>query len=183
MIQHSSDDGPEIVLAAGIRSPWARAGGDFRGEDAAHLGARVARELLARTGVDPDLLTEVIVGCVGPPHDQANVGRVLGLRAGVPWDVPARTVGRNCASGIEAVTEAATAILAGFGDLYLCLGVEVMSAYPLIFGEPMTRLFGRLMRARSVGARLSAMASFRPRFLAPRVECRMFIGCGSVIDT
>src|SRR5580765_1521263 len=98
------------VLVAGIRTPWARAGGAVAGEDAGHLGALVARELLARTGVDPAALDEVIVGCVGPPHDQANVGRVIALRAGVPRSVPARTVGRNCASGMEAVTSAATLI-------------------------------------------------------------------------
>ncbi|MCB9896976.1 MAG: acetyl-CoA C-acyltransferase [Planctomycetes bacterium] len=158
-----------IVLAAGLRTPWARAGGAFSGEDAAHLGAATARELLARTDLDPSLLNEVIAGCVGPAHDQANVARVIALRAGVPWRVPARTVGRNCASGIEAVTEAATSIVAGHGDLYLCLGVEVMSSYPLIVGRKMTRMFARLAAARTLGAKLSALAKFRPSFLAPRV--------------
>jgi acetyl-CoA C-acetyltransferase/acetyl-CoA acyltransferase len=141
----------------------------FRSENAAHLGAHTARELLARTGVDPALLDEVLVGSVGPPHDQANVARVIALRAGVPWSVPARTVARNCASGIEAVTSAATSIRAGHGDLYLCLGVEVMSQYPLIFGRKLTALFGRLAKARSLAAKLAALASFRPSFLAPRV--------------
>ncbi len=158
-----------IVLAAGLRSPFVRAGGAYAKEDAAHLGAATARELLARTGLDPAELDEVIVGCVGPPHDQANVGRVLALRAGVPQDVPARTVARNCASGMEAVTQAATLIEAGVGELYLAVGVELMSAYPLIVGRKMTRLFAQLARARSLPAKLAAMASFRPSFLAPRV--------------
>lgn len=170
MIQvHHAREGREVVLAAGLRTPWVRAGGAFGGEDAGHLGALVAKELLTRAGVDGAELDEVIAGCVGPPHDQANVGRVIGLRAGVPRGVPGRTVARNCASGIEAVTSAATAIEAGVGDLYLSLGVEVMSAYPLIFGEKMTDLFARLMRARTFGARLRALASFRPSFLKPRV--------------
>jgi acetyl-CoA C-acetyltransferase/acetyl-CoA acyltransferase len=159
-----------IVLAAGLRTPWARAGGAFKGEDAAHLGARVARELFARTGVSPDEIDEVIVGCVGPPADEANVGRVLALRAGVPERVPARTVARNCASGIEAVTSAITEIEAGHGDAYLCVGVEVMSAYPLSFNRKMTGLFERLMRAKTPLAKLAALASFRPSFLAPRVS-------------
>jgi len=158
-----------IVLAAGLRSPLVRAGGAFAREDTAHLGARVARELIARTGLDPAEIDEVIAGCVGPPHDQANVGRVLALRAGVPQEIPARTVARNCASGIEAVTTAATAIEAGIGDTYLCVGVEVMSSYPLIYGHKMTGLFARLAKARSVGAKLGALASFRPSFLAPRI--------------
>tara|TARA_R110002126_G_scaffold5647_3_gene30258 strand:+ start:6251 stop:7564 length:1314 start_codon:yes stop_codon:yes gene_type:complete len=165
----SDPKGPSIVLAAGLRSPFTRAGGVFQGEDAAHLGARLVRELLARTGLDPAELDEVICGSVGPPHDQANVARVIALRAGIPEEVPARTVARNCASGIEAVTTAATEIRAGHGDLYMAMGVELMSHYPLIMGRKLTRMFARLSRARSLGARLSAMASFRPSFLAPRI--------------
>ncbi|HRV80127.1 MAG TPA: acetyl-CoA C-acyltransferase, partial [Planctomycetota bacterium] len=164
------NDGPPIVLAAGLRTPWARAGGAFQREDAGHLGARIARELLARTGLDPKYLNEVIAGCVGPPHDEANVARVMAIRAGVPDHVPARTVARNCASGIEAVTSAVASIQAGQGDLYLAIGVEVMSQYPLIYGPKMTQLFARLMSARSLGQRLGALASFRPSFLKPRVS-------------
>lgn len=150
--------------------PQARAGGAFAHEDAAHLGATLARELLARTNVDPAELDEVIVGCVGPPHDQANVGRVLALRAGVPKAVPAYTVGRNCASGMQAVANAAEAIAAGRGDLYLCLGVEVMSAYPLVYNRRAVDFFTRLSKARSLGAKLAAFASLRPSMFAPRIS-------------
>ncbi|MEO1700160.1 MAG: acetyl-CoA C-acyltransferase [Planctomycetota bacterium] len=170
MIQvHHAHSGPDVVLAAGLRSPWVRAGGAFKGEDAAHLASAVAKELLVRTGIEPGDFDEVIAGSVGPPHDQANVGRVIALRAGVPRHVPARTVARNCASGIEAVTTAATAIKGGVGELYLALGVEVMSAYPLLFSEKMTGLFAGLMRAKTPVQKLKRIASFRPSFLAPRV--------------
>ncbi|HUR28923.1 MAG TPA: thiolase family protein [Planctomycetota bacterium] len=157
------------VIAAGLRLPQARAGGLYKREDAAHLGSVAARELLARTGIDASTLDEVIVGCVGPPQDQANVGRVLALRAGAPRSVPARTVGRNCASGMDAVTSACALIEAGRGSLFLCVGVEVMSQYPLTYGPRMTAMFDRLSRAKSVGGKLAALASFRPSFLAPRV--------------
>lgn len=162
-------DGPSIVLAAGLRSPWARAGGAFGKEDAGHLGARIARELIARSGLDPARIDEVVAGCVGPPFDQANIGRVLALRAGVPLAVPARTVARNCASGIEAVTCAIANIRAGAGDTYLCVGVEVMSSYPLIFGPRMTDFFAALMKARTLGQRLGLMLKFRPSWLKPRI--------------
>jgi len=158
-----------IVLAAGVRLPQARAGGAYAREDAGHLGAVVARECLARAGVDPALLSEVVVGCVGPPHDQANVARVIALRAGVPRAVPAHTVGRNCASGMEAVSTAATALRAGRGDLYLVAGVEVMSAYPLVFNHKAVGFFSRLMRAKDPVQKLAAFASFRPAMLAPRI--------------
>jgi len=157
------------VLVAGLRTPFVKAGGLFMKEDAAHLGALVARETLARAGVDPALLSEVVAGCVGPPFTQANVGRVIGLRAGVPMSVPARTVARNCASGFEAVTSAAANLLAGIGDLNLCVGVEHMSGYPLAFNESATAWFARLARARSVGEKLATMASFRLSMLQPRI--------------
>ncbi len=158
------------MIAAGWRSPQAKAGGALSGEDAGHLGAAICRETLARTGLDPGELDEVIVGCVGPPHDQANLGRVVALRAGVPERVPARTVARNCASGIEAVTSAATAIEAGRGELFLCAGVEVMSRYPLIYGPEMTRLFERLSRAKTARGRARVLARFRPAHLKPVVS-------------
>ncbi|NQU50388.1 MAG: thiolase family protein [Planctomycetes bacterium] len=164
-----TQDGPPIVLAAGLRSPWARAGGAFKHEDAGHLGGSVARELISRTGLDPAVLDEVIVGCVGPPHDQANIARVIALRAGVPQAVPARTVARNCASGIESVTSAIANIRAGFGDAYLTMGVEVMSGYPLIMGRRLTSFFERMMKSRGLGQQLGTALSFRPSMLKPRV--------------
>jgi acetyl-CoA acetyltransferase family protein len=158
-----------VVLVAGIRTPWCRAGDRFAREDAGHLGALVCREVLARTGVDPASLDEVIAGCVGPPHDQANVARVIGLRAGIPRHVPARTVARNCASGMEAVTTAAASIESGRASLVLTVGVEVMSRYPLIMGDRLTRFFDRLSRARNPFARAAALSGFRFGMLKPRI--------------
>jgi len=162
-------DRSPLVLAAGIRTPWARSGGAFAREDAGHLGARVARELIARTGIDPGTLDEVITGIAGPPHDQANVSRVIALRADVPEHVPARTVARNCASGMESVATALTSIKAGEASLVLALGVEVMSRYPLIFSDKASAVFAQLSRARGPAGRVGAFAHFRPAMFAPRV--------------
>ena len=157
------------VLAAGLRYPQARAGGRYAQEDPGHLAASLSRELLARTAVDPETIDEVIVGCVGPPHDQANVARVIGLRAGVPQSVPAYTVARNCASGMQAVTSAVTAVEAGRGDLFLCVGVEVMSGYPLIMNDKARDFFGGMASARTPVAKAKAAAAFRPGMMAPRI--------------
>lgn len=165
----TSSSDKTLVLAAGVRAPQARAGGLFAREDAGHLGALVAREVLARAGLDPARLGEVVVGCVGPPQDQTNVGRVVALRAGVPRAVPAYTVGRNCASGMEAVSSAATAVLSGRAEVELALGVEVMSQYPLTYNHKAVGWFGGMMKARSLPEKLAAMARFRPAMLAPRV--------------
>ncbi len=157
------------MLAAGIRTPMARAGGKFAKENVAHLGALTTRELISQTGIDPSTIDEVVTGCVGQPFDQANVSRVISLRAGIPQHVPARTVARNCASGMEAVTTAASNILAGMGDTYICNGIELMSSYPLLFGDKMTNLFANLMKARTSGQRLATISSFRPSFLKPKI--------------
>ena len=158
----------DLVLAAGVRTPWARAGGAFAREDAGHLGALVTRELLERTGLERNGLAELIAGCVGPPHDQANVARVIALRAGLPQALPARTVARNCASGMDSVSCALSGLRAGEGEAYLCLGVEVMSRYPLVMNDALTGFFDRLSRARTPLAKLGSIARFRPAMLAPR---------------
>ncbi len=158
-----------IVLAAGLRLPQARAGGAYAKEDAGHLGAALGRELIARANIDPAELDEVLVGCAGPPHDQANVARVIALRAGVPRSVPAYTLGRNCASGMQAVVSAATSILAQRGEVFLAMGVEVMSGYPLLFRPEAVSFFSRLSRAKNAGAKLAALAGFRPAMLAPKI--------------
>lgn len=166
---HHDAGGPEIVLAAGLRTPQMKAGGLFAREDPGHLGSGLVRELLARTGLDGGQFDEVILGCAGQPSTQSNVARVIALRAGIPAHVPARTVARNCASGMESVTSAISAIRAGEGSLYLCGGVEVMSGYPLIMGEGLTRLFGKLARTRSMGQALGVWSGFRPAYLKPRI--------------
>lgn len=166
----SRPDRRDVVLAAGLRSPMARAGGAFAREDAGHLGATVVRELIARTGIDPATIDEVVAGCAGPPADQANVGRVIALRAGVPEHVPACTVARNCAAGMEAITYAATRIEAGRGDLYVAVGVEVMSRFPLFYNEAATRQFAAVSRARGPLPRVAALLGFRPKMLlSPRI--------------
>ena len=166
-LSHAPDR--SIVIAAGLRAPQAKAGGQYAKETSPHLGAAVARELLLRTGVDPSEIDAVICGCVGQPFDAANVGRVIALRAGIGRDVPAHTTARNCASGMQAVTEAITQISAGVADLHLCVGVEVMSSYPLIMGEKLTQMFASIFQSKTLGGRLAAIAKFRPSFLAPVV--------------
>ena len=161
--------GDPLVLASGVRTPLARAGGAFAKEDAAGLGALVARELLARSPWRAEEVDEVVVGCVGVPHDQANVARVVAVRAGLPHSTPARTVQRNCASGMEAVDCAAMAIESGRARLVLCAGVEVMSRYPLCFGDSATAWFERLSRAKSPWAKLATLAAWRPSMLEPKV--------------
>jgi len=152
-----------------VRTPFQRAGTGFRRTSAVDLARSVMVEAIARCEVDPAQIDEVILGCAGQPFDAQNVARVAALRAGVPESVPATTVHRNCASGMEAITEALLRVRAGAGGLFLVGGVEAMSRFPLLFGEAATEWFTALSRAKGAVARLRTAARWRPRFLAPRV--------------
>jgi hypothetical protein len=98
------------------------------------LGRLAIGELLARTGFDPARVDEVILGNCGTPADAANIARVAALEAGIPRSVPAFTVHRNCASGIESIAEAAGRIAGGAARAVIAGGTESMSNYWLMMG-------------------------------------------------
>jgi acetyl-CoA C-acetyltransferase/acetyl-CoA acyltransferase len=158
-----------LAVFAGVRTPFGKAGGALRDYAAEDLGVLAARELLLRTGVRVEAIDGVVAGNVGQSSRAANVARVIGLRAGVPERVPAWTVHRNCASGIEAVSEAADQVALRRGRLYLVLGVESMTSYPLEFNKRGREFFGRMSKARTVRQRAAALASVRPAMFAPKV--------------
>ena len=95
------------------------------------LAAAVVRDLLRRTGLDPALLEDLILGCAYPEAAQGNnLARIVGLLAGLPLEVGGMTVNRFCGSSMQAVHIAAAQIEAGVGEAYLCVGVESMSMVP-----------------------------------------------------
>lgn len=162
-----------IAILSGVRSPFCKAGGALKDVGADDLGAFVIRELLARTDLDPDGIDEVVIGNVAQPVHAANVARVIASKAGLPAHIVAHTVHRNCASGMQSLTTAALQINSGEADLVIAGGTESMSQIPLLFGPRMTELFVRLMRARTIGQRVRALASFRPSFLKPIVAIQL----------
>ena len=102
-----------IVIINGLRTPYAKAGTALKDVPADALGAFVIEEIVSRTGIDPAAVDEVIVGNAGMPAEAANIGRVIALRAGIPERVPAYSVQRNCASGMQALSGSYTQIAAG----------------------------------------------------------------------
>ena len=158
-----------LVVVDGVRTPFSKAGTELASLGADELGRIAVNALLAKTGLDPELVDEVIFGCVAQPVDAANVARVIALRAGIPESVPAITVQRNCASGCEAVTLAQEKMQAGRGSVYIVGGAESMSNIPLLFKQRTAEKFGRLSRAKSGGQRLQSLAAFRPSDFQPRI--------------
>lgn len=122
----------EIVIAGAVRTPHAKLGGALKDFTNQKLGEIVLRGLLDRTRLVPDAVDEVIFGCVGQQSDAHNVARVIALMSGIPQSVPAFTVNRNCASGLQALVSAAHMILAGDAEVVAAGGVEVMSSSPFL---------------------------------------------------
>ncbi len=163
------ESGGRVAILSGVRTPFVRAGSRFARVEAAMLARSAFVETLARSSVSPDQIDEVILGCAGQPPDAQNLARVAALRAGVPEHVPAVTVHRNCASGMEAVTEGALRIQAGRGSLFLVGGVEAMSKGLVMYPDSAAEWLAGLAKAKTLGQRLGHFLRFRPRFLKPRI--------------
>ncbi len=124
---------PEAVIIDAARTPMGRYGGilkDIRPDD---LAAHIIDKLIARNDIDKAAIEDVILGCTNQAgEDCRNVGRNASLLAGIPDSVPGATVNRLCGSGLEAINQAARAVAAGEGDLFVAGGVEMMTRAPLV---------------------------------------------------
>jgi 3-oxoadipyl-CoA thiolase len=127
----------EAYLVGGVRTPVGRYGGVLASVRPDDLAALVVAEAVARAGVDPALLDEVVLGAANQAgEDNRNVARMAVLLAGFPDDIPAYTVNRLCASGMTAITQAASAVRAGDADLIVAGGVESMTRAPWVQAKP-----------------------------------------------
>ncbi len=133
----------DIVIAAGVRTPQGNLGGALKDFTHQKLGEIVVRELLQRTKIDPNEIGQVIFGCVGQQSDAPNVARVIALMAGLPKEIPAYTVARNCASGIQSVVNAYQEIMCGESGVVIAGGTECMSSSPYVSRD---MRFGKKMR-------------------------------------
>src|SRR5271169_24681 len=152
-----------LAIIDGIRTPFSKAGTDLKSLPAQELGRIVVTELIERTGLDSRKISQVIFGNVAQPPEAANVARVIALNAGIPQEIPAYTVHRNCASGFETITSAYEKMAAGQGDAFIVGGTESMSNIPLLYSTEAADKFSALARAKSSFRRLRAMLAFRPK--------------------
>lgn len=121
----------EAVIVDAIRTPIGALGGVLASVRPDDLAALVIKELVQRNGLDPRLIEEVFLGCANQAgEDNRNVARMAALLAGLPVEVGGVTVNRLCASGLNAVNQAARSVKAGEGDIYIAGGVESMSRAP-----------------------------------------------------
>ena len=127
----------EVVIVDGVRSPIGKFGGGLSKVRPDDLLAEVYKGLIERTGIDPAILEDVYAGCGNQAgEDNRDVARMSVLLAGFPKEVSGVTVNRNCSSALEAINQAAKAILAGEGDAFIGSGVESMSRAPWSMPKP-----------------------------------------------
>lgn len=121
----------EVVIIEAVRTPVGRHGGALASVRPDDLAALVVREVVDRAGLDPGLVEDVYLGCANQAgEDNRNVARMALLLAGLPCHVAGVTVNRLCASGLEAINQAARAIKCGEGEVFVAGGVESMSRAP-----------------------------------------------------
>ena len=122
----------EAYIVDAVRTPVGRRGGGLAAVHPADLGAASLEALMARTGIDPAAVEDVVFGCVDTIGPQAgDIARTCWLAAGLPEEVPGTTVDRQCGSSQQAVHFAAQAVLSGTADVVVAGGVQNMSAIPI----------------------------------------------------
>jgi 3-oxoadipyl-CoA thiolase len=125
------------VVVDGLRTPFGRYGGALREVRPDDMAAHVIRTLLDRTGMEASGVDDVILGAANQAgEDNRNVGRMAALLAGMPVEVPGATVNRLCGSGMNAIVNAAHALVAGDGSVFVAGGVESMTRAPFVMAKP-----------------------------------------------
>jgi acetyl-CoA C-acetyltransferase len=162
-----SDFACPVYIVDGMRTPWLKVRGEPGNFSAADLAVQASRYLLARQTFTAEQLDEVVTGCVMPSPDETNISRVIALRLGCGKSVPAYTVQRNCASGLQALDSAALDIACGRYNLVLAGGTEAMSQAPLLLNPEMTRFIARWNSAKTWTARLRSLSQLRWKYIIP----------------
>ena len=158
-----------IYIVDGARTPFLKAQGKAGPFSAADLAVQAGQALLLRQSFAITAIDQVIMGCMMPSVDEANIARIIALRLGCDKKTPAYTVQRNCASGLQAIDNACQAIQTGQADIVLAGGTEAMSHAPILYSQAMSNWLGGWLKARTPVARLQQLLRLRLSHLKPIV--------------
>jgi acetyl-CoA acyltransferase len=156
-----------VVIVDGVRTPFVRAYTDFADMTALDLTRIVTSELIARVGIDPENIDEVIMGTVLPSPHAPNLARETVLVTDLPKSIPGYTLGRACASSAQAVISAAEGILRGEYDTVIAGGAESMSNVPVPYSKNVIDSLMTLSKAKSLPAKMKALAGINLESLLP----------------
>ncbi|TKG96458.1 thiolase family protein [Puteibacter caeruleilacunae] len=156
-----------ICIIDGVRTPMSKAGMTLKDTTADELAVYAVRHLVKKTGIDPTVISELIMGNVSMPIEAANIARVIALKADLPIELPAYTVQRNCASGMESVISGAGKIMLDDNAVIIAGGVESMSNIPLIVGRQLTERLASLSRQKTFKGKAKEIMGIRVKELKP----------------
>ena len=162
-----SQPGRRVAIIAGVRTPFAKSGTVLKDVSAIELGKIAVRELIHRSGVAPESVELLAFGTVIPSVLAPNIAREVSLMPLLPKGVQAWTVGRACASANQAITDAADQIMVGHADIAIAGGAESLSDVPILHSRGFSDALVAASKARTLGARIGALARIRPRDLIP----------------
>lgn len=156
-----------VYIVDGERTPFLKARNKPGPFSASDLAVGCIQSLMLGQPLHAKDLDGVVTGCMIPSPDESNISRIIALRAGCGKEVPAYTVQRNCASGLQALHCAMKDIICQGQDLVLAGGTEAMSHAPLLFNEQMTAWLGAWLSSKTIFQRLSLLPRFSLKFLSP----------------
>ncbi len=159
--------GDRVVVIDGVRTPFVRAYTDFAEMTALDLSRIVTSELMARAGIDPKEVDEVIMGTVLPSPHAPNLARETVLATDLPKSIPGFTLGRACASSAQSVISAAEGILRGEYDVVIAGGAESMSNVPVPYSKNVIDSLMTLSKAKSFPAKMKALSGINLESLLP----------------
>ncbi|UCC26457.1 MAG: acetyl-CoA C-acyltransferase FadI [Gemmatimonadales bacterium] len=157
----------KTVIVAGVRTPFAKSGTVLKKFTAVELGRMAVGELVARSGVDPATVDELIYGTVVHDPHAGNIAREVGLTT-LPKTVHAHTVSRACATSNQAIVAGANLIEVGQATAIIAGGAESLSHIPILVSDRLSERLVALSRAKAVGARVRTLAGIRPGDLVPK---------------
>jgi len=159
--------GGRVAIVDGCRTPFCRAGTEFKNMDVIDLASVPTAELVTRNELDPNEIDLSIFGVVVGALHAPNLGREVVFRAGLPMTTPGTTVNLACASSNRAITSAAEAILTGQASVVLAGGAESLSTVPIQYSRSGAERLTEFSKAKSTGQRLAVLSKVRPRDLVP----------------
>jgi acetyl-CoA acyltransferase len=160
-------NGRRVAIVAGVRTPFAKAGTALKSISAIDLGKLCVAELLQRTNLDGKEVQSLVFGTVIPSVLAPNIAREVSLLPQLPKGVQAYSVSRACASANQAITDAADQIALGHLDVVIAGGAESLSNIPILHAQGFADALVLASKARSLPARLKALARIRPKDLIP----------------
>lgn len=160
--------GRRVAIVGGLRTPFVKAGTDYRDLSTLELGAAVTNELLNRSNLEPGQVDQVIAGAVIADVGAPNIAREISMRCNMPASVDAYSVSRACATSTQAIVDGARSILFGDAAIVIAGGSDTLSRPPIMYDDKVIDALMAANAAKDVPSKVKAFARLRPGDLAPR---------------